>query len=69
MARDPEFFRGMNAMQIWATLVVDEREAQHTKARAVGARCVDCLDTGMKGGIFCSCAAGATVGMQSNKKL
>ncbi len=64
MTRDPEFFRGMSPSQMLAVLLTDEAQDRHTKARAVGASCVQCMDTGMNGGRFCGCSAGGKLANQ-----
>lgn len=67
VARDPEFFRHMTPSQMLAVLVADTATAQHTRARAIGAKCAQCCDTGMNGGVFCGCEAGAKIAYQSTK--
>jgi hypothetical protein len=66
MARDPEFFRGLSPLAMLSVLIADEAADRHTKARAIGARCVRCADTGMEGGRFCGCEAGGKLGLQSS---
>lgn len=67
MSRDPEFFRGMTSGEILSLLIADEAAARHAQARAIGAKCASCMDTGMNGGAFCSCSAGATIAYQGNR--
>jgi hypothetical protein len=68
MALDPEVFRGMTPSQMLATLLTDEVQDRHTQARAKGASCVRCMDTGMEGGRFCGCSAGGKLGFQSQSR-
>ncbi len=69
MALSPVFFRGLTPSQMAFALLIDEKLAQHTKARAGGKSCVDCLDTGMGSeGRFCSCEAGWKIAYQANKR-
>lgn len=67
MARDPEEFRHLSPSQIMTVLLFDEAAERHTHARAMGARCAQCLDTGMNAmGEFCGCSAGAKIAYQSS---
>lgn len=68
MVLDPESFRGMTPSQMLAALLVDEVQDRHTQARAMGAKCVQCMDTDMAGGRFCGCSAGGKLGYQSHSK-
>lgn len=64
MSLNPEHFRHMSPSQIMAALVIEDAQARHTKARASGARCVECFDTGMAGGGFCGCESGSRLAQQ-----
>lgn len=66
MARDPECFKFLNPTQILTVLALDAMEEKHTTAKAVGAKCANCLDTGMNGGLFCNCSSGSKLGLQSH---
>lgn len=68
MARNPESFRGLSSSQIMSVLLEDEVSDRHTQARAAGARCVRCMDTGMNGGQFCSCTAGSALANQGYQR-
>ena len=65
MSLPPEFFRNLTPAQMAFALAVDEDAARHRKAASVGARCADCFDTGMRGGSFCGCGKGQTLGIQA----
>lgn len=65
MSLPPEIFKGMDAGQIALVLAVDEAATRKQHARDVGARCTDCLDTGMRAGRFCGCERGVGLGLQS----
>ena len=65
MALPPEFFRGMDPAQIALALTIEETVARGAQAKAAGASCVDCCDTGLnRQGVFCGCAAGGRLGFQ-----
>lgn len=64
MALSPEFFRGMSPGQIMTALVVEDTVKRGAEARASGASCIECRDTGMAGGSFCSCPRVAPLGLQ-----
>lgn len=64
MSLSPEFFRGMSPSQVMTALAVEEAVKRGAEAKASGASCISCRDTGMAGGAFCSCQKGAILGLQ-----
>ena len=69
MALDPEVFKNMSASQIFTALVIEHESEKIKHARSIGARCVQCLDTGMSNGKFCDCKSGRDISHQSfNRK-
>lgn len=69
MTLDPESFRGMTPGQMLTALTLDAMGEREKTAKAVGATCVRCLDTGITSdGVFCGCTAGAKLALQGNKK-
>ena len=68
MALDPDAFRGMTPTQMLMALVADDLISRDAKARVAGAKCSRCMDTGMAGGVFCSCAAGGKIAYQGTRK-
>lgn len=65
MGLSPEFFRNMTPSQIALALTIEDGVKRGVEAKAVGAKCMACHDTGMSGGNFCSCPKGSTLGLQS----
>lgn len=66
MATDPDLFRHMSIAEIAATIILDEAADMRSKAAQAGARCVDCVDTGMaRAGRFCGCRNGIRLAQQS----
>lgn len=68
MSLDPEAFRGLGPGEIMAVLMVEESVKRGAAAKAAGAACVDCRDTGMNGGTFCGCEAGRVIAEQGFRR-
>lgn len=68
MATNPDLFRHMSISEIAATIVQDEAVEMRSRAAQAGARCVDCLDSGMtRAGSFCGCRHGVRLAQQARR--